>query len=304
MGFHQHWVDPKVRRIRLSAFGVANTFPLRTPHLRVAGIKHVYSRDPKFLKHGFCDNLTVKQAKEALQKHSATAELAERVLLWLHKNTRDCGAESFKIVSALGREVFGAVIGARGDDRTQQVLRAARKASEKLAVLKAKMPDSPFELAIAEQPPATAGKPAAAAGLAPKIIRYVEGKPVMSQDVKETKLFTEHHQWDKFFDAKDGSQPLQDEADKATVLVAVLRLAARVPRPDVALARGEDRKLRASDGLYRGRVHSRLRGLRIPAQWWRRRTTRSRLTFLGRSGWFVVARRRMMRTVSWLIGKS
>ena len=126
--------------------------------------------------------------------------------------------------------------------------RAARKASEKLAVLKVKMPAFPFELAIAEQPPATAGKPAAIASLAPKIIRYVEGKPVMSQDVVETKLFAEHYQWGKFFDAKDGSHPLQDEADKATVLVAVLRLAARVPRPDVALVRGDDRKLRVMAG--------------------------------------------------------
>ena len=76
MEFHQQWVDPKVRRIRLSAFGIVNTFPPQAPHLRV-GVKRVYSCDPKFLKHGLRDNLTVKQAKEASQKHSATAELAD-----------------------------------------------------------------------------------------------------------------------------------------------------------------------------------------------------------------------------------
>jgi hypothetical protein len=144
--FHQQWVDPKVRRIRLSVFGICNTFPLQMPHLRVAGIKHVYSCDFKFLKHGFCDNLTVKQVKEALQKHSATAELAEQVMHWFHKNTRGLGPEAFKIVSALDREVFGAVIGARGDDRKSQVLRAASKASDKLAVLKVQMPLCPFRV--------------------------------------------------------------------------------------------------------------------------------------------------------------
>jgi hypothetical protein len=243
--FHQQWVDPKVRRIRLSVFGICNTFPLQMPHLRVAGIKHVYSCDPKFLKHGFCDNLTVKQVKEALQKHSATAELAEQVMHWFHKNTRGLGPEAFKIVSALDREVFGAVIGARGDDRKSQVLRAASKASDKLAVLKVQMPLCPFAFVSTEQAPATAGTSAAVSALAPKIIRYVDGKPVTTQDVVETKVVTEKFGWGEFFDTKDASQSLQDEVDKATVMVALLRLSARLPKPDVALVRGgEDKRLR------------------------------------------------------------
>ena len=77
----------------------------------------MYSCDAKFLKHGFCDNLSVKQVRDALQKHSATAEFGEQVLNWFHTHTRGLGPESFKVVSVLDREVFGAVIGVRGEDR-------------------------------------------------------------------------------------------------------------------------------------------------------------------------------------------
>ena len=108
-------------------FGIMNLLPLHMPHLRVAGIKHVYSCEPKFLKHGFCDNLSVKTVKEVLQKHSATAEFAELVMNWFHTHTRGLGPESFKVVSVLDRDVFGAVIGVRGEDRKTQVLRAASK---------------------------------------------------------------------------------------------------------------------------------------------------------------------------------
>ncbi len=40
--------------------------------------------------------MTVKQVKEALQKHSAIAELAERVRFWLRETARVSGAASFK----------------------------------------------------------------------------------------------------------------------------------------------------------------------------------------------------------------
>ncbi len=56
--------------------------------------------------------------------------------------------------------------------------RAARKPYEKLAVAKVMMPAFALELASTEQPPTAAGKPEAAAGLAPKIIPYHEDRPV------------------------------------------------------------------------------------------------------------------------------
>ena len=128
----------------------------------------MYSCDAKFLKHGFCDNLSAKQVKEALQKHSATAEFAEQVMYWFHTHTRGLGPESFKVVSVLDREVFGAVIGVRGEDRKTQVGRAASKCFEKLESLKVQMPPCPFALATLAEPPATAGLPSSVAALVPR----------------------------------------------------------------------------------------------------------------------------------------
>ena len=244
--FHQQWVNPEVRRIRLSVFGIMNILPLHMPHLRVAGIKHVYSCEPKFLKHGFCDNLSVKTVKEVLQKHSATAEFAELVMNWFHTHTRGLGPESFKVVSVLDRDVFGAVIGVRGEDRKTQVLRAASKCFEKLESLQVQLPPCPFALGRLAEPPATAGSPAAVADLAPKVIRYENGKPVTSQDeVQVQQGFAEQIMWGEFLKNKEVSQLTMDETDKASVMAALSRLGARLPMPDVALLRGgEEKRLR------------------------------------------------------------
>ena len=243
--FHQQWVNPEVRRIRLSVFGIMNLLPLHMPHLRVAGIKHVYSCETRFLKHGFCDNLSVKQVRDALQKHSATAEFAELVMNWFHTHTRGLGTESFKVVSVLDRDVFGAVIGVRGEDRKAQVLRAASKCFEKLVSLMVPLPLCPFALATLAEPPATAGSQSSVADLAPKVIRYEGGRPVTSQDVVQQRDFVEKIMWADFLKTDEVSKLTKDETDKATVMAALSRLGARLLMPDVALLRGgEEKRLR------------------------------------------------------------
>ena len=82
-------------------FGSVNELPLQMPHLRVAGVKHVYTCDAKCLKHGFCENSTMKQVKDVLQKNFATAGFAKQVLCWFRINSRGCGPEACKRVSVL-----------------------------------------------------------------------------------------------------------------------------------------------------------------------------------------------------------
>ena len=69
-------------------------------------------------------------------------------------------------------------------------------------------------------------------------------KPVTSQDVVETKVFAEKIQWANFFATQERSQFLQDEADKATVMVVLSRMSARLPMP----RGGEEKRLRAVAG--------------------------------------------------------
>ncbi len=40
--FHQMFIHPQVRRLRLDAFDLASTLPLKMPHLKVASLKHHY----------------------------------------------------------------------------------------------------------------------------------------------------------------------------------------------------------------------------------------------------------------------
>ena len=61
------------------------------------------------------------------------------------------------------------------------------------------MPPCPFALGRLAETPATAGTPAAVADLAPKVIRYEDGKPVTSQDAVEMKVLSEKIQWATFF---------------------------------------------------------------------------------------------------------
>ena len=44
MAFHQQFVDPKIRRVRLSVFATVSEFGLSFPHLKVAGVKHATRR--------------------------------------------------------------------------------------------------------------------------------------------------------------------------------------------------------------------------------------------------------------------
>ena len=39
MAFHQEFVDPKLRRVRLHVFATMSEFGLKFPHLKIAGVK-------------------------------------------------------------------------------------------------------------------------------------------------------------------------------------------------------------------------------------------------------------------------
>jgi hypothetical protein len=72
-----------------------NLLALDMPHLKVAGVKFVYSCDQKMLKHGFCEALCMKHVRDLMVKHSDVAKQAETVLNFFHGQcTRHCGYRS------------------------------------------------------------------------------------------------------------------------------------------------------------------------------------------------------------------
>ncbi len=112
----------------------------------------------------------------------------------------------------------------------------------RLELLKVQLPICSFALATSGGPPATAGSPSSVEALAPKVIRYVGGVPVMSQDVVETMAFTETIKLADFFETEEASKLMLDDVDRATVMAAISRLQARLPVPQVSLMRGGEEK--------------------------------------------------------------
>jgi hypothetical protein len=82
--FHEKFVDPTVRRIRLAAFQAANMLPLEWPHLKVALVKFVYCEGK--IVQGFCSHLTAKQVRCLFDTTElrATTALAEDLLQFFH----------------------------------------------------------------------------------------------------------------------------------------------------------------------------------------------------------------------------
>ena len=82
--FHEKFVDPTVRRIRLAAFQAANSLPLEWPHLKVALVKFVYCEGK--LAQGFCSHLTAKQVRCLVDTKELrdTSALAEDLLQFYH----------------------------------------------------------------------------------------------------------------------------------------------------------------------------------------------------------------------------
>ncbi|MCP4243034.1 MAG: hypothetical protein GY772_20975 [bacterium] len=116
--FHEKWVDPKVRRVRLSVFGLLCQIPLSNPLLKIAGLKWVYSCPAKSVRHTFCDALTVRdiRATFAVAEHTDVVDLGETVLRYFHVACRDVlakdtGTDRIRFLGNLDRDVFGAVLG-------------------------------------------------------------------------------------------------------------------------------------------------------------------------------------------------
>ena len=49
--FHEKWVDPRLRKLRLKFFGVLNAFPLEFPWIKIGFAKAAYREGPN--SYGF-----------------------------------------------------------------------------------------------------------------------------------------------------------------------------------------------------------------------------------------------------------
>jgi hypothetical protein len=260
MAFHQQFVDPKIRRLRLNAFATMSEFGLKFPHLKIAGLKHAYSCDAKRVQHGFCEPVNVKTVKDAVGRDGQVCEHAEDILRWFHvdgsrhneDSTRGCGVtmDFSKLLGVLDREVFGALVGSRGDNKLHEVFKAGHKAYVKLAAV---APTSvialspyPFQTgngASTDVETASARSRSSPVDLAPKIIQYIGGKAVTAQDVMNLRTVNESLKWRDFMESDELQKGFQDDANKAAAWLAIYRLHTSLPTQDgLAILRGGEPK--------------------------------------------------------------
>jgi len=118
--FHELFVDPKVRRIRLIDFAAVNQFPAEMPYLKVAGIKYAYACEARFVRHGFCKALSAKGIRDALSTAGlkALAGDADWLLDFFHRRCLPNGPAGGS-ASAVAGPASPAVAGKNNSMRTK-----------------------------------------------------------------------------------------------------------------------------------------------------------------------------------------
>ena len=261
--FHERFVDPKLRRVRLSGFAIMNMLPVDMPYLKVAGMKFQYACDPKQVHSGFCEALSSKAVREVVSNPTlkAVAVDAEQLLDFFHRrcwpadrvegvlpavagsavaagNGSAVKANRLKFLCNLDKDVFGIVAGSLPDaSRRPSLLEACGRAYLRMRQTfpEVSFPSFPHALpnpavAVAESTPK----------LSPKVILYVNGKPVTTQDsiVKGPSL--EVYDWASHMETAEVSSLSTCHAARSAIICAVevLRQHTRCSRDDVHVLRG------------------------------------------------------------------
>ena len=265
--FHERFVDPKLRRVRLSDFAIMNLLPGEMPYLKVAGMKYAYACDPKHVRHGFCEALTAKSVRDVLSKPSlkAMAVDAEQLLDFFHRscwpddrvegvlpavagsavaagNASTLKANRLKFLCNLDKDVFGIVAGSLPEDsRRPSLLEACGRSYLRMRQLfpEVSFPSFPHALpnpavAVAECIPR----------LSPKVISYVDGKPVTKQEAIVKGPSLEVFDWASHMETAEVSNQITGEAARSAIICAIetLRQHTRCSRDDVHILRGGDQK--------------------------------------------------------------
>lgn len=83
--FHEKFVNPELRRVKLSVFAVANAIPLGCPHVRVAALKWVYTQGKDKIRNGFIEALPLRVGRAiASPSMKPATEVAEVALRFCH----------------------------------------------------------------------------------------------------------------------------------------------------------------------------------------------------------------------------
>ena len=232
--FHQKFVNPQVRRLRLDAFAVANLLPLEMPHLKVAFVKHLYVEGK--LAHGFCLTPSIRYVKclaDTTEGQTASA-VAEDILRFFHVTCRaaieklDHGMRT-KFFGNLDKDIFAKLANADDSSGRESAVRMCGTAYHKRLT----------RMVTGEKVPAfthgggemSAGATSAAAPtMQPKVIVYDEaGRPLTRQDQIVTETLAEEYGWSAFMQTSCMVDMVEETCIKSMILTHIHLLHQQLP---------------------------------------------------------------------------
>jgi hypothetical protein len=251
--FHERFVDPKVRRIRLIDFAAMNLFPAEMPYLKVAGIKYAYACDARLVRHGFCEALTAKAVRDAVATPAlrSVAGDANVLLDFFHRSCLPDGlmrasmqqhaadpaspavagkdkSMRTNLLGNLDKDVFGILLGPLSEaPRRAFLLDSCGHAYLRMLQLfpGVSFPSYPHALPVAVAAGPEVGKaPSKAEVLVPAIIDFVDGKPVTQQASIVEGPRLERFDWSGFMETAEAAGPLGEEAARSAVVCALSTL--------------------------------------------------------------------------------
>ena len=260
MAFHQQFVGPKIRCLRLNVFATMTEFGLKFPHLKIAGLKHANSCDAKRVQNGFCEPVTVKTVKDAVAKDGKVCQQAEDILRWFHvdcsrqnkDSTRGCGVTmDFSKVFGVWTERF--LVPSRGVAATINWRRWSRQGTKLTLSWRRLLPRAALLSARTHSRPAT---------VHPRAWRWTLPAAAPAQSIWHPKSFStaavwpsrprmrltkrnvrESLPWRNFMETSELQQSFAEDANKAAAWLAIHRLHTSLPTRDgLAILRGGEPK--------------------------------------------------------------
>ena len=241
--FHCQFVDPKVRKIRLSVFGVMNQLPEEFPHLKIAGIKFMYACDQSQVHMGFCQSAPSKSTLKTMCNEAALRALmtmGEGILRFFH--VKCAGAvESMnrgwliRFYGNLDKELVGEMIAAKasaGAHKTAQarknrMARVAERSYGRLSQSCTPLPGREWTVPAPEH-----SGPRTVADLQSKVIAFDDqGVPTTKQDTVDNDGPQEQFNWREFMaTASITEQRLQDHV-RAVIFSAICSMHVQMQAP-------------------------------------------------------------------------
>ena len=253
--FHERFVDPKCRRLRLAIFGHLNALPLEFPYLKIAGLKYVYASAA--LENGYCKVPALKMFTALVKPDmEQTSAVAEDVLRHFHvhgvKDSKLSIGDKVKFFGNLDKDIFKALAAPCEEPspelRRQRILHLAGSSQTRLLQLShavaGDVPKLPFTV-----PADGKSSPTQKTLLQPRVIIFNDGKAITTQDSLVHAPVLEKFAWGAFMQSSDVHNALTTDAMRSAVVAATLGLASDLGMETVyntvgIVKNGEHKKIR------------------------------------------------------------